>query len=101
MSVHISVCECKEQREREEKESKKGGDRRGMVSRGPGMVLSLWGHCLGLNHQPLSERAQDLDPLGTKENVREEATVVHSGLCTHSGLAVQRAGMGQWAYPSL
>lgn len=55
VSVHISVCEWQDRREREEKERKeKGGERRQMASGGPGMGLCLPGHCLGLNHRPLS-----------------------------------------------
>lgn len=62
VSAHISVYEWQDRREREEKERKeKGGERRQMASGGPGMDFCLPRHCLGLNHRPLQERAQDPD----------------------------------------
>lgn len=53
MSMHVlaRVNVRSRKREREEKK-KKEGERRGMASGGPVMVLFLLGHCLDLNHRP-------------------------------------------------
>lgn len=78
-----------------------------MASGGPETILFLLGHRFGLNHWPWSGEGPRLRPFtGLGEHQERSHSVPCCAMPCHatvalagSGLAVQRAGMGQWAWP--